>query len=93
MNDDIRWGVTPVVHRFLDLVEELKDDRLARRSHEACRNEAWELLKRAHRTTCSGTAARLELEAAAMLLLAAETHKMYLDSMRPQPSPAGEGEQ
>lgn len=91
MSDDLRQGLTPVAHRLLDIVEELGDDWHGR-SHEACRNEAWELLKRARRTTCSGTAASLGLQAAAMLLLAAEFHEMYLGHMRPQPSPAGEGE-
>jgi len=77
MTDDLRQGATRVVHELLDLVEKLGDDWLAR-NHEVCRNEAWELLKRARRTTCSGTAAHLGLEAAAMLLLAATAHEMLL---------------
>lgn len=86
---DLRQGVSQSAHILLDLAEAMVDWR--RQGHIFCRIEAWERLKKARRTTCSGTAAALGLEAAALLLLAAEAHDLALKRNR-TPSPlAGEG--
>lgn len=90
MSDDLRQGVTPVVHRLLDIRSAQYFLGASERGFASLQNEAWDVLKRARRNSSSGTSVALGLRAAALLLLAAEDHDLYLLRLN-APTPSGEG--